>query len=1055
MSEPKAPLSTRDRALAELVRLRGWAGEEPIQRAIAEVSDSGGARDLGSILVTSGLITPAQLRDLEAAMDGRGSGGSDRTVARSDPGATLAAAGRKVGDTVGPYRILRELGRGGMGVVYRALHPELRREVALKVMLAGGDASETDVERFRREAAVVARMGRHPHLVQIHDIGRDGDRMYFTMDFIEGRSLRHRVAEEGPLPGREAARIAAELAGALAFAHAAGVVHRDVKPANVLLDREGRSFLGDFGLARDLSSPAALTMSGAPIGTPAYMSPEQAEGRASRVTPLTDVYSLGATLYEMLAGRAPFEGESQMDIMRSVLESEPAAPRTVRPDIHRDLEVICLKAMHKSPARRYASAADLEADLRRFLQNEPILARPAGFGETLMIRARRHRLALAAAACVLAAGAGFGGWAAWKVRTGAAAAKATSDDLERRRQAASPLVIDGVAFLERWDEARKQGNWRDRDRNAARAAEILSRAAEVNPENDEIHFQLGRALRRSGRTKEALKSLERAVEINPKHGLAWFEHGQILQNLVQDIRGRVVRSANLVLQTEQGFMPSGLNRSAFLRKEGLQTDPAPYIRQASEDFRRVLESGAAADRAAYGRAMLASFDGRFDDALREFDASVAANPYFWEALYARADVAEYAARAVEAGLADREALCRLEPHNPWLALDHALSLSVMGRQREAREIALKAVAASDAPDVLANAVGICLAAGDGASSLDIATRLASSEDAGPAHRQAGATYAVYVCLAARDFEQAGRLIESRAAILGEDTCAGLRAEMALMQGDLARATREYRKLDPGGIHARIAALGSAYAEWWCGNLDRARRQAELGAAERIVPAAPVIRGIVLMEQGLLDEALADFEAVRREEPALNITYSNLAAARFLKGDYPGAIAALEEAVTTTLAAPAQKEGVKRFFAPLAKRASEAKTPAEAARVVEGIAGLLLIAGTQATDDLQRAGVREGQRGVLYILQAFYIRHEMWKEAIGAGERIGKIVVCGGALYKDAVARARAGRKAGDVLKALAAAIEAGFDDGSRLDGEEAFDAVRGEAEYAELRAKCR
>jgi hypothetical protein len=240
MADAPRSLSTRDRALAELVRLRGWADEGAIQRAIGEASSSAGARELGAVLVASGVLTADQLLELEAAMDGRpsapkGSGSSsanDRTVARSDAGATMAApSGRKVGENVGPYRILRELGRGGMGVVYRALHPELRREVALKVMLAGGDASDGDVERFRREAAVVAKMGRHPSLVQIHDIGRDGERLYFTMDFIEGRSLRQKIAEEGPLPGRDAARIAADLASALAFSHAAGVVHRDVKPA--------------------------------------------------------------------------------------------------------------------------------------------------------------------------------------------------------------------------------------------------------------------------------------------------------------------------------------------------------------------------------------------------------------------------------------------------------------------------------------------------------------------------------------------------------------------------------------------------------------------------------------------------------------------------------------------------------------------------------------------------------------------------------------------------------------------------------------------------------
>ncbi|KAF0244323.1 MAG: hypothetical protein FD180_2580 [Planctomycetota bacterium] len=1070
---PDAPrsLTTRDRALAELVRLRGWADERAIESAIQEASSAAGARDLASILVASGVLSAAQLRELEAAMDGRpsgaqGSGSSsalDRTVAKSDAGVTMAAAsGRKVGDTVGPYRILRELGRGGMGVVYRALHPELRREVALKVMLAGGDASSDEVERFRREAAVVAKMGRHPSLVQIHDIGRDGDRLYFTMDFIEGRSLRQKLADEGPLSGREAARIAADLGSALAFSHAAGVVHRDVKPANVLLDREGHPFLGDFGLARDLSSSVALTQSGAPIGTPAYMSPEQAEGRTSRITPLSDVYSLGATLYEMLAGRPPFEGDSQMEIIRHVLEVDPVPPRALRPDVHRDLEIICLKAMHKVPARRYESAASLEADLRRFLNNDPILARPAGLGEKLATRARRHRVVLAAAACVLLAGGGFGGWAIWRVRTRdederrrTEADRAAIDERARLKTAASPLLIEGIERLDRWDEARKLGNWRDRNRLGQEAIDLLSRAIAIDPENDEAHFQLGRALHRDARKQDALAALERAVAINPRHGLAWFEHGAILQAELQEIRGRVSRSANMLLRSEQGFTPTGLNRGMVFRHSGTGQDAGELLKRATADFRRVIESGVAADRAAFGRAMLAFYEDRLEDARREFDLSIEANPYFWEALLARADVLEYASRNVEAGLPDRERLHRLEPHNPWLALDYAVSLSVLGRHPEAKELALRSAKTCDDPEVLRDAMTVCFGAGDLDASTELGALLAASGFATKQDRLIAAAFGAYVRLAQRDYDGAAAWITANESFLDAQTCVGLRAELAMARGDMAAGAREYRKLTPGSDYARVGALGAAYAEWWCGNLDLARVLSEQAVVERVLPASPVVRGIVLMDLGDLAGALSDFEAVRRDQPTLNLTYSNLAGARFLMGDYTGAIEALEEAVSTTLTAPEQKDAVKKFFAPLAKRAGEAKTPAEAAKVVEGIAGLLVFAGSQATDDLQRAGIREGQRGVLYILQEFYIRHEMWKEAIGAGERIGKITKSGSALYKDAVARARGGRKSETVLKSLEAAIEAGFDDGKRVDAEKAFDGLRNDDAFKTLRSRCR
>ncbi|MEK7468292.1 MAG: protein kinase [Planctomycetota bacterium] len=1064
-------MTTRDRALAELVRLRGWADEAAIQRAIQEASSAAGARDLGAILAASGVLTPNQLRELEAAMDGRpsgaqGSGSSsalDRTVAKSDAGVTIAAAsGRKVGDTVGPYRILRELGRGGMGVVYRALQPELRREVALKVMLSGGDESSSDVERFRREAAVVARMGRHPSLVQIHDIGRDGERLYFTMDFIEGRSLKQRIAEEGPLSGREAARIAADLASALAFSHAAGVVHRDVKPANVLMDREERAFLGDFGLARDLSSSVALTQSGAPIGTPAYMSPEQAEGRASRITPLSDVYSLGATLYEMLTGRPPFDGESQMDIIRQVLERDPVPPRSLRPEIHRDLDVICLKAMHKVPARRYESAAALEADLRRFLNNDPILARPPGFGEKLVSRARRHRVALAAAACVLFAGAGFGGWAAWRVKKRddaesdrARTQRAKQDEYARRQSEVTPLLIEGKDLMTRWDDARKVGDWRGRNRFAAAAIATLTRAAEIFPEGAEVHFQLGMALRRGGWHEKALASLERAVSIDPLHTLAWFEHGDITESRLREVRGSLVRTGIVAIQGSQGFVPTGMNRTLMFRKEAGEGDAPRLLETAKRDFRRTLETGAGAERAAYGRAMLAFYADRFDEALRELDAALAANPYFTDALEARASILEFSTRDMARGIADREAIHRLEPYNPWYTNELALSFQMAGRDKEALALVAEAVLNCDHPDVLTRGASIRFSSGDYDGCLELAKRALATREGSRAGRADAAIYVPYVAMMRREFDAALRGVDELEGDLGPDFAGAMRGEIQMARGDMGASARAFRGITPGSYVEQVESLGAAFAEWWCGNLDRARPLSETAVRMRVLPAAPVIRGIVRMDQGDLAGALGDFETVRRDEPALNVNYSNLAGARFLTGDYTGAITALEEAVSTTLTSPEQKEAVKRFFEPLAKRAGAAKSPAEAAKVVEGIAGLLVLAGAQATDETMRAGVREAQRGVFYILQAFYIHHEMWKEAIGAGERIGRITKSGSAMYKDAVARARGGRKPESVLKSLESALEAGFDDGKRVDGEKAFDALRNDDAFKILRSRCR
>jgi WD40 repeat protein len=290
---------------------------------------------------------------------------------------------------IGGYELIEPIGRGGMGVVYRARQISLGREVALKVLLNPAFASPDELARFRAEAASAAVL-QHPNIVAVHEVGDEAGCLFFSMDFVPGKNLAT-LTREGPLPARMAAELALKIAGATQHAHERGILHRDLKPSNVLVDASGDPHVTDFGLSKKLAampassggSPAdtgpspPLTLTGHVIGTPGYMSPEQAAARRD-IGPAADVYSLGALLYHLLTGRAPFVGETPMEVLRQVEEQEPVSARLLNPLVPRDLEVICHKCLAKEPQRRYPSAQELREDLRRFLAGEAIRARPAG-----------------------------------------------------------------------------------------------------------------------------------------------------------------------------------------------------------------------------------------------------------------------------------------------------------------------------------------------------------------------------------------------------------------------------------------------------------------------------------------------------------------------------------------------------------------------------------------------------------------------------------------------------------------------------------------------------
>ena len=281
----------------------------------------------------------------------------------------------------GDYRLIEEIGRGGMGVVYRAEQVSLNRTVAVKMILKDQLASESERQRFFAEARATAQL-QHPGIVPVYDVGEVDGRPYFSMQYIQGKTLQELINARA-IDEREGVRIVETIARAVDYAHRNGVLHRDIKPSNILIDEFGQPRLTDFGLAKHTDSGESLTRTGVVLGTPSYMSPEQASGRLGPLSPASDVYSLGSVLYHALTGRPPFVAKSTMDMLIQVMEQDPTSPRLLNPKIDRDLEMILIRCLQKPPDLRYSSAEKLADDLQSYLRDEPISARSGQFAQVV------------------------------------------------------------------------------------------------------------------------------------------------------------------------------------------------------------------------------------------------------------------------------------------------------------------------------------------------------------------------------------------------------------------------------------------------------------------------------------------------------------------------------------------------------------------------------------------------------------------------------------------------------------------------------------------------
>lgn len=379
----------------------GIISSEQLKEAL-RIQKQKGDWPIGEILAFLGYIDDADMRrvlDLQHRSPNGAQAGTTAGAAADDavvPVLDLEEAHEKATGKVlnyfgtrmfGRYQILDEIGSGGMGRVYKAYDSRLDRLIALKVLISGGAASPKQIERFLREARATAKL-RHPNIVRLYDIGTEDGQNYFTMDFLEGLSLNAYVQKFLPTIFQRVA-IMIKVGNAVHHAHTQDVIHRDIKPTNILVDAQQEPKVMDFGLAKMVSADDHLSKTGDVLGTPAYMSPEQSESKT--IDSRSDVYSLGATLYEVLVGKPPFQGESYIDILHKIVHKDPPAPRKLKPDIPSNLEAICLKCLEKDPGRRYQSALQFVEDLQNFLDNEPILAKPPSLFASLakLISGRR------------------------------------------------------------------------------------------------------------------------------------------------------------------------------------------------------------------------------------------------------------------------------------------------------------------------------------------------------------------------------------------------------------------------------------------------------------------------------------------------------------------------------------------------------------------------------------------------------------------------------------------------------------------------------------------
>jgi tetratricopeptide (TPR) repeat protein/predicted Ser/Thr protein kinase len=570
LEDDEADLPGPDSPLGEIAVSRGYITEAQLEECLEEQKRIEPHVRIGELLLRHRYLTGEQLLRALAAQR------------KPEPAPQLPE-----GVKIGKYALVREIGRGGMGVVYEAEDPDLRRRVALKVLKE--DVSDpAAAERLRREAAIAAQL-RHPNIIAVHEVGTTKPRTgpplpFIAMELVEGRTLADLLEERKT--GRTALlRILEDMARAVAHAHAGGVVHRDLKPANVIVDKDGRCYLGDFGIARAATFRTRLTEARYIVGTPEYMAPEQVEDRPDDVGPATDIHALGVMLYEILTGQRPFRAESPVALLRKIATDEPVAPSRLVAALEPELELICLKALEKEAGRRYPSAEAFAADLERFREGKSISVRRSGLlgrlWRRLLRRKRSVAIAAAGAAVLLLVVAALGAWGR-----------------RERREALRQLKERMETSLHATLELRRAGDLPRMKAFARESLEACAAAAARYPSLAEPHALRGRMDRVLMDDAAAMAEQETALRLDPGCDRARYERmvlrSRLLRRREDELTDRAWRGLGQRLLED----PSAKVRAEDLRvppKDQLgKADPevAELRRLQEEDLRRLEESSA-------------------------------------------------------------------------------------------------------------------------------------------------------------------------------------------------------------------------------------------------------------------------------------------------------------------------------------------------------------------------------------------------------------------------------------------------------------------------------
>jgi tetratricopeptide (TPR) repeat protein len=630
-----------DRGLAERAVREGRVSEAELKEALEEQARAP-SRRLRSIFTDRGRLSAqefdALLTQWREERRSAASGGGTTPTVPDEVRPHLADPSRALAEFV----LVLPLGEGGAGEVWKAWDRLLGRWVAVKISRA---ATPTARERFRQEARAIARL-KHPNIIPIYRVSGEGERPYIVMPLVEGQTL-----DRASLPLGRALEVLRTATLAVDHAHRQGIVHRDLKPGNIMVDAAGGVWVLDFGLAYHLEDPHRLTISGTVIGTPCYMSPEQALGSKEAHEPATDIYSLGATLYELACGVPPFRAESFAQIVEKVRHEDPVPPRRVRTDLDRETETIILKAMEKNPRRRYASAGDLAEDLRRRLEGDPVLARPAGRLYRLLVKVRKNRLGAALGLSTVLAGSVA--LAVWADQRGSA------DRLDRERRA-------GAA---RYDHEREASLKTLREtarvsldaalglrRKGAQAKELMPyfealKAAYVQakdraPDSAEVEYLMGRMRRVITDHEVALETQERALRCDPDYAPALYEHALLLtQRYGREIHKASPGTPDLAPEEIETARPALLELHRRIVQDCTNLERVLAARHGGKGVEKISEANVRA-----ARGILAYQQGKYADARQALEEVVQTDPLLeeaWEALARSVEELAYRARTID------------------------------------------------------------------------------------------------------------------------------------------------------------------------------------------------------------------------------------------------------------------------------------------------------------------------------------------------------------------------------------------------------------------------